>query len=430
MDLRRFTLAVTLTALAWVPALVGLSAILGTSAVAAGLLAAGTWAQRAAGVAITFGLALWTLKRTAGWEHRRRLYGLIRRLTRWEFWPMWVFYPPLVAYILYLGLRHRSLTAFASANPGIPGGGFIGESKFEILRRLGNSGLVARASLVPADAGIDRRLQISQDFMKRERLTFPVVVKPDVGQRGSGVSIVRDDAALAERLAQASSDVIVQEYVPGVEFGVFYYRFPSENQGRILSVTEKRFPAVRGDGRSTLERLILAGDRTVCQARLLCRAHRSRLSRVLADGESMPLVDVGSHCRGALFLDAAALVSPALERAVDSVARGFDGFYFGRFDVRSESVEAFTRGEFRVLELNGVTSESTHIYDPRHGLATAYRDLARQWRLAFDIGAGNARSGAAAVRLVDLARMVLGYCRPRRAQPAPVHSGLNPQESA
>jgi hypothetical protein len=76
------------------------------------------------------------------------------------------------------------------------------------------------------------------------------------------------------------------------------------------------------------------------------------------------------------------------------VARRFDGFYFGRFDVRAASAEAFSRGEFTVIELNGVTSEPTHIYDPHVTLIDAYRALFEQWSLAFEIGAANARAGA------------------------------------
>ena len=60
---------------------------------------------------------------------RRRLVGRWRRWTRWEFWPPWLFYPPIVITVLALGLRHRCLTLFTAANPGIPAGGFINESK-------------------------------------------------------------------------------------------------------------------------------------------------------------------------------------------------------------------------------------------------------------------------------------------------------------
>ena len=70
------------------------------------------------------------------WRGRRGLVGTWRRWTRWEFWPPWLFYPPVLAYVCWLGLRHRGLTVFTAANPGFPAGGFIGESKAEILAAL------------------------------------------------------------------------------------------------------------------------------------------------------------------------------------------------------------------------------------------------------------------------------------------------------
>ena len=90
---------------------------------------------------------------------------------------------------------------------------------------------------------------------------------------------------------------------------------------------------MRGDGRSTLEELILADERAVCLPHVHARVHAAELHRVPARGESVPLVEIGSHCRGAVFFDATHLVNPAIEAAVDAVAQGFGGFYFGRFDV-------------------------------------------------------------------------------------------------
>jgi hypothetical protein len=95
-----------------------------------------------------------------------------------------------------------------------------------------------------------------------------------------------------------------------------------------------------------------------------------------------------------MFLDGAQFETPALEQAIDALARSFDGFYFGRFDVRFTDPERFMAGEeFRIVELNGVTSESTNVYDPDYGLLRAWRTLGRQWSLAYRIGAANRRQG-------------------------------------
>jgi len=107
----------------------------------------------------------------------------------------------------------------------------------------------------------------------------------------------------------------------------------------------------------------------------------------------VPLAELGSHCRGAVFLNGATLETAALRSAVDAVARRFSGFYIGRFDVRSESVEQLQLGQFAILELNGVSAEATHIYDPSVTLLEAYRALFHQWRIAFEIGARNRQLG-------------------------------------
>ncbi len=72
----------------------------------------------------------------ASWKNRRLLVGRFKRITNWEFWPLQIFYVPVVAYVLLLALKHRSLTAFAAANPALPAGGFKGESKNDIYNAI------------------------------------------------------------------------------------------------------------------------------------------------------------------------------------------------------------------------------------------------------------------------------------------------------
>ncbi len=215
-----------------------------------------------------------------------------------------------------------------------------------------------------------------------------------------------------------SIDVLIQEYVPGHEFGVFYYRRPGEQKGRIFSITDKRLPVVRGDGIQTLERLILGDRRAICMADHYLAQQADQLERVPAPGEQVRLVELGTHCRGAIFLDGRSVHSDALERAIDAISRCFRGFYFGRYDIRARDVESLKRGEgFKVIELNGVTSEATHIYDPRIGLLKAYRTLFEQWRLAFEIGSLNRERGARPARPGELLRLIRRYRDLARVHP-------------
>ncbi len=337
------------------------------------------------------------------WRGRRLALGRWHRLTRWEFWPAWLVEGPVVAWVVALAFRHRGL-AFAAVNPAMPMSGFVHESKAEILAGLAAAGApVARFEVVPAELSAEARIDLVERFFDREGLTYPIVVKPDIGQRGEGVSIARDRAGLAERLANARGNVIVQEYIPGREFGVFYIRRPEEERGWIFSITDKRLIGVVGDGTRTVEELILADPRAVSMAPTFLDRHAARLGEIPAHGEHFELTEVGNHCRGALFLDGSHLATPELVHAIDAASRGYSGFFFGRYDLRVPSEDDLRAGRsFAILELNGVTSEATHIYDPKAGLIAAWRTLFTQWRLAFEIGAENLRRGAPPTALRDL----------------------------
>ena len=249
-------------------------------------------------------------------------------------------------------------------------------------------------------------------------LQFPVVLKPDAGQRGSGVSIIRSFEQMQEYLTRASFPVIVQEYIPGEEYGVFYYRYPGDRRGRIFSVTEKQMPVLLGDGKHTLEELILADDRAVCMTDFYLRKNSERIHEIPGMGEKVKLVEIGTHCRGAIFLDGGDAITPELEEVVDQIAQSFDGFYFGRFDIRVPSRQDFRAGRnLKIIELNGVTSEATHIYDPKMSLVDAYRVLFQQWRIAFEIGHLNRERGFRVTPVRELLRAVCEYRRLAQGYP-------------
>jgi hypothetical protein len=323
------------------------------------------------------------------------LHARVSRLWRWEFWPAWAFYPPGLLGIAWLAVRHGGVGTLTSANPGFPDGGFVGESKVDILQRLPQR-WVPETFVVEAGT-LAERLHRVDAAMSRLGLTYPVIFKPDVGQRGFGVRRVHSADDARSYLAQAPGRTLVQRLNPGpFEAGVFYYRFPGEVRGRIFSITDKHFPVIVGDGVRTLEELIWAHRRYRMQGRLFAARHHARRNLVLADGERYPIGVIGDHSQGTCFQDGSHLITPALEERIDQIARSVPGFFVGRFDIRYADVDRFKAGQdLCIVELNGVTSESTNLYDPRHSLGQAYRILYRQWRLIFAIGAINRRLGHA-----------------------------------
>jgi membrane protein DedA with SNARE-associated domain len=325
------------------------------------------------------------------WRGRRLLVSRWVRLTRWEFWPGWAFYAPVALWILWLSIRHRSLMVVALCNPGIRLSGIAMESKSGILSALGNDN--PHASMIAAWTALDQgrpdeRLLALKAFIQSEGLSYPIVLKPDVGERGQGVAIIRDESAALQYLTECEGLVIAQRYVVGLEFGVFYHRKPGTAHGEIISLAQKHPFSLHGDGQRTLEELILADPRAVATAAYFLKKFAHERTRVPAQGEELPLAEIGTHCRGAIFTDARHHLTEALQRAVDELTTPFDGFHHGRYDLRVPTIEDLKAGRgLQVLELNGMTAEPVHIYQPGYPLWKAWFDVCKAWSAAYAAGA-------------------------------------------
>ncbi len=352
------------------------------------------------------------LRRRARWRSLAAGRAFAGRWTRWEFWPAWLFYLPVVLDYLRLGIEHRGLTLPTVANPGIEIGGMIGESKSDLLKVLRRAApeFTAETYVVSGRNGSER-LAAFQRLMEEHTLAYPVIVKPDVGHRGSGVRKVGNLAAAEDCLKPDGFVRIVQRYAPGPhEAGIFYYRYPAAPKGKIFAITHKIFPTLTGDGRRTLRELIEADERAAMMAAVYCRRFRAQLERVLAPEESFRLVETGNHAQGCLFKDGMFLHTPALEERIDEISRQVDGFFVGRYDVRYKSPSLLKAGKgFQIVELNGAASEATNIYDPKHSLRDAYAILHRQWAIVFAIGAANRRNGAKPATLRRLWQLWRNY---------------------
>ena len=407
----RFALWTFVAAMLWTPPVVLLVALAGQRFVAPFERYIGHgWIAVAVVAVIGVGLIRLTGS-IASSTRRAKLIARVSRVWRWEFWPTWLFHAPLVPYVAWLSLRHRGFLTITAANPGIPLGGFVGESKYQILSSINHPSVIGTTLIPPGD--IDTRIAMIASA------SFPLILKPDVGQRGAGVKLVRSIEQARDYFARTSQAVIAQPFHPGpFEAGVFYVRMPGEPRGRIFSITDKVFPELVGDGESTIEQLIWSHPRFRMQAATFLKRHARDQDRVLARGERFRLAIAGNHCQGTLFRDGAHLITPELERAIDEIAQSFDGFYFGRFDVRYANVDRFRAGEdLTVIELNGVTSESTNLYDPTWSLLRAYRTLFAQWRALFEIGAANRALGLHPSSFRELFRAILHFCRGPKPQP-------------
>ncbi|MEM1422543.1 MAG: alpha/beta fold hydrolase [Planctomycetota bacterium] len=388
-------------------------------------------------VALSFGV-LFLLIRIATYEAtysgRHKLQADLRRLVSHEFWPAPVFYLPLVPVLAWLALTRRGPMTFTCADPGIqPAGGVVNEPKTEIVQALEASaadmqrpGLVLAGRRLPAHDNADERTRNAIAIIAGDPAIggFPVVLKPEAAQRGFGIRVARGEGDVRAYLERMTRDVQIQRYHPGpVEAGVFWSRVPERGtrvdgwRGEIFSVTRKSFPSVTGDGEHTLEHLIWAHPRARMQAGVFLRRFEERLDDVLEEGETLALTATGNHAQGCAFSDGADLITPELARTIDALAQGYRHaetdarIDFGRFDVRAASEDDLRAGRFAVVELNGVLSESTNMYDPRRSAPWAYRVLFRQWARLYDIGRARRAEGVAPTGVLGILGLARGYYR-------------------
>ena len=330
-------------------------------------------------------------------------------LSFFEFWPQRYFYAPMLLYWLWLTLKHGGrFTLPTIANPLMPMGGWIGESKAAVFDLAGAHARTFISPWAVFERTPDATIADALAAARQAGLRFPFVAKPDMGCRGVGVRRIRDEAELAAYIAAFPENqrIIFQALVDHeAEAGVFYVRKPNELRGRIVSITLKYFPYVYGDGRSTLRELIERDRRAGPLKHIYLPRHKNRLDLVLAAGEPFRIAFAGSHSRGTIFRDGNALVTEAMTEAFDRVAKDVKEFYFGRFDVRFPSIADLQAGRnFTIVEINGAGAEATHIWDRKTSLRDAYGALMAQYAAMWEIGAANAKRGFKQARLIDFLR--------------------------
>ncbi|MBI1342616.1 MAG: D-alanine--D-alanine ligase [Terrimonas sp.] len=312
------------------------------------------------------------------------------QLLHWEYWSMPFVYFPTYFYFLWLCIRSGWKYFFTAADPLITYGGFLMESKKEIYDSLPTGyypkTLFFKAGTDPGAVNSD---------VQRFGLQYPLIVKPDIGMRGLAAKKVEQVEDLMKFIPVFTIDFLIQEFVPyKKEAGFFYYRYPGEQEGRLSGIVSKEFLELVGDGKSTLLELLQSDKRFILQIPSLKKEYKDELDHVLKMGESRELVPYGNHARGAKFIDDSHLIDAELTAMIHSFCLQVPEFYYGRLDIRYDNWEDLRKGEkFSVIELNGAGSEPTHMYDPRHSLFFAWKEIIRHFKILHTISQRNHKRG-------------------------------------
>lgn len=298
---------------------------------------------------------------------RARLFWV--KITHWEFWPFSVLYFPVYFVYTWLAIRCRSFFFFTAANPTIEFGGMLGERKSEIFELIPNQYIPKYSLILPKD------IASAQGFVAKHG--YPVIAKPDIGERGNLVEKLTNDHELETYVSKCPVPFLLQEFVDlPIELGVFFIKYPNQRAGKVTSIVQKEFLHVMGNGIDTVGQLLMEQPRALLQLDFLNPRFKMKLKEVPQPDEKVIVEGIGNHCRGTTFLNAEKEIDAGLHAAFSRLTDQIDGFHFGRFDLRCGSFEGLRRlANFKILELNGAGAEPGHIYQPGYPLWKGYQAI-------------------------------------------------------
>jgi hypothetical protein len=294
------------------------------------------------------------------------------KLTQWEHWPTMAYYLPLLPLFFWRSVRAGHPFFFTITNPSILFSGVGTESKFQTLKLLPDH-LKPKSLLIKKNTATASVLEL----IATHKFSYPIIAKPDVGFRGYLVKKIDSKEALFKYLAHVKEAVIVQEFIPyEKEFGIFYHRIPGDENGKITSVTIKKFIKIKGDGILNISQLIEKDERAFLYTDLFQIIHQDKLGFVLPENEELTLSVIGNHSKGTQFINGNYLIDHNLEKLINDICKNIEGWYYGRLDIKYESYEQLLQGkDFKILEINGIISEPTHIYDASFKGASYFKAL-------------------------------------------------------
>nr|WP_299486289.1 D-alanine--D-alanine ligase [uncultured Allomuricauda sp.] len=312
------------------------------------------------------------------------------KLTHWEYWPLWAIYYPLFPVWLYYSIKARSFFFFNASNPSMKNGGMAMESKMEIYKMIPKQHIPQTVFISK-----DEQPEVALECVLNAEISFPFIAKPDIGMKAFGVDKIHNKDDFKHYFSKTPENFLVQELIPySKEVGIFYVRKPGEKKGKITGIVSKEFLSVTGDGQSSILQLIKKDPRSHLQLKVLQKRFGFKLNQVLNKDEEFILVPFGSHTRGAKFVDDTHRLNAGLLKVIDDICSKIEDFHYGRLDVLHNSLEDLSNGEnFSIIEINGAGGEATHIYDPKHSLWFAWKEITRHWGMLNEISIINHKKG-------------------------------------
>lgn len=315
---------------------------------------------------------------------------MIKKIKNWEQWPFKILYAPIAPAWVWYMIRSRAVWFFTPSNPKLTFGGLDGEPKKEMHDLLPPELCPAFFNVKPSDG-----FSAIKEKMKNTGITYPLIVKPEVGGQGILFRKIENEEHLKEYHSKIPVEYFIQEFIEyPMEVSLFYYRYPNEKKGAITGFLQKVPMRVTGDGVHNLGELLLKNVKTKKRQAELKQKHEINFNKVIPAGEVYILSHAGNHNRGADFFDLSAEINDDLVTMLDNISLCINDFFYGRYDIMCNSIEELKQGKnFVILEYNGCGAEPNHFYDTGYTLIGAYKEILKHWKILFEISRYNHQQG-------------------------------------
>jgi hypothetical protein len=318
------------------------------------------------------------------------LRKLLKKITNWEAWPFSLIYAPVALWWGWYMLRSGAVWFFTPSNPKLTFGGMEGEPKREMYDLLPKHLYPTTINILPTQSAAELL-----EAIKQAEIIYPFVVKPEVGGQGILFRKIDTEKELLHYHSLMKFEYIVQNMILyKMEVSVFHIRHPKEDKGIVTGFLHKIPLHVMGNGKTTLEELILAHPKANKFAKDMLVKHANNLKNIIANDEKYVLSYAANHNRGAHFVDLKHEIDNKLVAIFDALSIEINDFFYGRYDIMCNSVEDLKAGKnYAILEYNGCGAEPNHFYDTGYTLRGAHKEILKHWKYMYEISKYNSSQG-------------------------------------
>ncbi len=297
------------------------------------------------------------------------------KITDRGYWIAKHFYWQSLIHWVANGIRFGSMTFFSAGNPAINLGGMLSDRKTEFYDILPKP-------LLPATT-LCNTIEDARVFISSNNISFPVIVKPNIGLKGMMVEKIYTEEDLRlfyKKDINKNREWLLQEFLDqDREFSVLVYKYPKSGKHGITSFVEKIYPTLKADGVSTYQELIDRYENPFLEKEFPLKKFADQLQEIPAKGTKVVLDEIGNYSRGAKFHSLNHEIDQAMIETYSQQYEDTKGLSFFRIDCKADTLADCKEGRYKILEVNGMKGEPLHIYDPKSTFFGNIKILIEHW---------------------------------------------------